>query len=78
MYRLKAPKISLKMSRLGMSKTFLIRSCLISYNISHIFDRVLSTLFKPRFLARLRVAVLFALAMVVPPLPIALLETLGF
>ena len=66
------------MSRLGMSKTFWIRNCLISYNISHIVDRVMSTLFQPRFLARLRVALLFAQAMVVPPSPIAPLETFGF
>ena len=49
-----------------------------SYNISHIFDRVCSTMFQPRFLARPRAALLFARAMVVPPSPIAPLETFGF
>ena len=48
-----------------------------SYNISHIFDRGLSTMFQPRFLARPRAALFFARVMVVPPSPIAPLETLG-
>ena len=49
-----------------------------SYIISHRFDRVLSTVFQPRFFARLRVALPFTLVMVVPPSPIAPLETFGF
>ena len=51
---------------------------MISYNISHRFDRVLSTLFRHLFLACLRVAMPFARVMVVPPSPIAPLETFGF
>ena len=59
-------------------KTIWIRNCLISYNISNIFDRVMSTLFQPRLLARLRVAMLFARVIIAPPSPIAPLETFGF
>ena len=66
------------MSKQGMSKTIWIRNCLISYNISHRFDRVLSTLLQSLFLARLRVAMAFARVMVAPPSPIAPLETFGF
>ncbi len=39
---------------------------------------MLSSLFQPRFLASLRVALLFARVMVVPPSPIAPLENFGF
>ncbi len=60
-----------------MSKSIWIRNCVFSYNISHIFDRVLSTMLQPRFLARPR-ALLFTRGMVVPPSPIAPLETFGF
>ena len=66
------------MSKEGMSKSIWIRNCLFFYNISNIVDRVLSILFQPRFLARPRVALLFARAMFVPPSPIAPLEIVGF
>ena len=61
-----------------MSKSIWIRNCFGGGNISHMFYRVLSTLFQPRFLARPRVALLFARTMVVPLSPIAPLEHFGF